>query len=112
MSKLFIITLLIASTFLSGCTSLHEVPTGSNDLISYNVTIGEKVVITTYSGDSYKFFVEGATGLVIYGEDISVNIVDIKQIQTEEFSFAKTAGLVGTIAVVIMSYMLLDDVYN
>lgn len=112
MSKLFIITLLLVSTFLTGCSSLHEVPTGSNDLISYDVSVGEKVVISTYSGDSYKFVVEGSTDIVIYGEGISVNIVDIKQIQTEEFSFAKTAGLVGTIAVVILSYMLLEDVYN
>lgn len=92
--KNFIFIVLIMS-FLSGCTSLNEVPLNEAALSKY---VGEDVIITTHSGEVFEFTVEGATALDIYGDSINVKTTDIKEMEVVDFSPIKTVGLGASIA--------------
>lgn len=88
MKKLAVVSLICFS--LSACSSLNEVKLDSQSISSY---IGEKVKVTTISGEQMEFQVERATEQQIEGEGQLVKIEDIQMLEVEEFSPLKSISL-------------------
>lgn len=88
MKKLAVVSLICFS--LSACSSLNEVKLDSQSVSSY---IGEKVKVTTISGEQMEFQVESATEQQIEGEGQLVKIEDIQMLEVEEFSPLKSISL-------------------
>lgn len=88
MKKLAVVSLICFS--LSACSSLNEVKLDSQSISSY---IGEKVKVTTISGEQMEFQVESATEQQIEGEGQLVKIEDIQMLEVEEFSPLKSISL-------------------
>lgn len=72
MKKLAVVSLICFS--LCACSSLNQVKLDSQSVSSY---IGEKVKVTTISGEQMEFQVESATEQQIEGEGQLVKIEDI-----------------------------------
>ncbi|MCU8107260.1 hypothetical protein L5M38_22405 [Shewanella sp. SM101] len=79
MKKLAVVSLICFS--LCACSSLNEVKLDSQSVSSY---IGEKVKVTTISGEQMEFQVESATEQQIEGEGQLVKIEDIQTLEVEE----------------------------
>ncbi|NMH66229.1 hypothetical protein [Shewanella salipaludis] len=90
MNKL--ITAIVICFCMMGCSSLNEVQADAKPASSY---VGENVKITTYSGETFEFEVEGATELAVYGEGKSINMADIEKMEVEELSLLKSISLSG-----------------
>jgi hypothetical protein len=88
LKKLAVVSLICFS--LSACSSLNEVKLDSQSVSSY---IGEKVKVTTISGEQMEFQVESATEQQIEGEGQLVKIEDIQMLEVEEFSPLKSISL-------------------
>ena len=88
MKKLAVVSRICFS--LSACSSLNEVKLDSQSVSSY---IGEKVKVTTISGEQMEFQVESATEQQIEGEGQLVKIEDIQTLEVEEFSPLKSISL-------------------
>ncbi|MBS0041523.1 hypothetical protein KO533_12845 [Shewanella sp. NKUCC05_KAH] len=88
MKKLAVVSLICFS--LSACSSLNEVKLDSQSISSY---IGEKVKVTTISGEQMEFQVESATEQHIEGEGQLVKIEDIQTLEVEAFSPLKSISL-------------------
>ncbi|MGI2206509.1 hypothetical protein ACROAH_21935 [Shewanella oncorhynchi] len=88
MKKLAVVSLICFS--LSACSSLNEVKLDSQSVSSY---IGEKVKVTTISGEQMEFQVESATEQQIEGEGQLVKIEDIQTLEVEELSPLKSISL-------------------
>ncbi|MFV0596142.1 hypothetical protein [Shewanella sp.] len=105
MKRLAIASLICFS--LSACSSLNEVKLDSQSAPSY---IGEKVKVTTKSGEQMEFKVERVTEQQIEGEGKEVKIEEIQTLEVEEFSPLKsislTAGLY-MLGAVIFTVMVL-----
>ncbi|MCL1145386.1 hypothetical protein L2747_05055 [Shewanella marinintestina] len=99
MTKYLLILTLLASIFLTGCSSLHEVPASSSASVSQNLKVGDTVKITKLSNDVLEFEIEGITGKRVFGEGISVDISDIGKIEKKEFSVFKTLSLSSGLAI-------------
>ena len=105
MKRLAIASLICLS--LSACSSLNEVKLDAQSAPSY---IGEKVKVTTISGEQMEFKVERVTEQLIEGEGKEVKIEEIQTLEVEEFSPLKsislTAGLYMLGAVIITVLVL------
>lgn len=88
MKRLAIASLICLS--LSACSSLNEVKLDAQSAPSY---IGEKVKVTTISGEQMEFKVERVTGQQIEGEGKEVKIEEIQTLEVEEFSPLKSISL-------------------
>ena len=88
MKKLAVVSLICFS--LSACSSLNEVNLAPQSVSNY---IGEKVKVTTISGEQMEFKVESATEQQIEGEGQLIKIEDIQTLEVEEFSPLKSISL-------------------
>ena len=99
MTKYSLILILLASTFISGCSSLHEVPISSIAPVTQNLKIGDTVKITKLSSDVVEFVIEGITEKRVFGDGVSVDVSDIKKIEKKELSVFKTLSLSSGLAI-------------
>lgn len=88
---------------LCGCTSLDVVDTrSSNDL---NELVGNNVFITTTDNIKHEFEVIKMDTNFIYGNDISIPIVDIQFIEVETIGLFKTLMLSTVVTLVAVSIL-------
>jgi hypothetical protein len=104
-----IITFLTIVIFLvSGCTTLRPVELSQSTLqarISSGELIrpGERVLIVTQDGKQYEFKVISIGDGYVKGKDVEIPVKDIELIEQRKVSIGKTALLLGSILLIILT---------
>lgn len=86
--------------FCSACTSFKPMDQqgGSNPAIATQLTLidpGQRVRITTQSGQVHKFRSTNADATGISGDGVRIPAEDIAKLETRQFAVGKTLAIVG-----------------
>ena len=80
--EMFICTILI--TFTSACTSTRTISVTDGEILSGQISMGEKIEVTQHDGDVTSFIVDEITDSGIGGDDSFIEYDDIEQVKVAQ----------------------------
>ena len=83
----------VIAAYLSACTTMNPIVTTPSDMSSV-LRVGDKVSIQEKNGTRHEFSVVRCTSDEICGPSECVQIPEISVLERQEFSAAKTTGLI------------------
>jgi hypothetical protein len=102
-----IVALALCMSLAAGCTSLKPVTPVDPQAISEQIKPGDELILTTRDGREREFKVKESNLNQLVGENETVNLSDITNIERREFNKGKTAGLIGGIVGVAFAAALI-----
>ncbi len=107
-----IISIALIFSIISGCTTLKPVELSADEMRDQIargelVQVGDNVKVTLDDGSEYQFQVSQVNSSSVQGDGIEVQIDQIAQIETKEFSYLKTGALVGGTSIALGVLLLL-----